>query len=261
VVAGFYIASFWDNRLDQIHNSKEGRERGGLLLRLYKLFDEEMKRRGWSSELSCVSASHCIIVESASQFQLAYPWEGASGLESESLTDLVLALVRWKEAKLALEFLNSWHDPERFSLSLRYAMAECLVQEGDLERGKTMYLQCFLEDASLFLPEIVSWNPLLEEIQEAKNLFGEEDWKEALPVLALRAGVFRSPPDLLPEEIQRNWRDLSRLWETWKKLPRENSKILCQMVKLAHVLRDHGEDLSPQDHSLVEEIWKLWKFS
>lgn len=37
-IAGYFISSYWDNRLDRIHNTKEGRDRSHILVQYFSEF-------------------------------------------------------------------------------------------------------------------------------------------------------------------------------------------------------------------------------
>ncbi|MBF3310773.1 tetratricopeptide repeat protein, partial [Leptospira borgpetersenii serovar Hardjo-bovis] len=45
VIAGYFTSSSWDNRIDRIHNTKDGRERSHLLVHYFSEFQKAVALR------------------------------------------------------------------------------------------------------------------------------------------------------------------------------------------------------------------------
>ncbi len=249
-VAGYFIASFWDNRIDHIHSIREGKDRGILLLRYFSQFEEEISKRNLEQNASFSQASRCIVEETAHHLKLAYQWEGANALNPDVLGEFATCLVKIEDYKTAIEILQYSMDRHRFPPNLKFAFAEALVST-QKEEGKHLYYQCFMDSANSFQPNLVKWQPLVEAIEIAKEAGNE--WKEFLPCVVLQNRLVYPKSPLKPAETEALTKELNRLYEAGKQAP--SFKWKCHIQKVALALLQFGkENASNATLSLAETV-------
>lgn len=247
-IAGYFVASFWDNRIDHIHSSREGKDRGILLLRYFSQFEDEITKRNWDSFAPFARASRCIVEETAHHLKLAYQWEGANALDSEMLGDFATCLVKIEDYKTAIEILQYAQDRHRFPARLKFALAESLVSTGK-EEGKYLYYSCFMESAESFQPSLVKWEPLLEAIQIAKET--GSDWKEFLPNVLFQNKIVYPKSSLQKPEVEALSKELVRLYES--KHLGMSFKWKCHIQKVAIGLLQFGKNAARKEIVLLAE--------
>ena len=79
-IAGYYISSYWDNRIEIILSTKEGKERGNLLVEMFNQFATEITKRNFPKNETYESLTYCILSEASTQFRIAYQKEGMNGI-------------------------------------------------------------------------------------------------------------------------------------------------------------------------------------
>ncbi|TGM53860.1 hypothetical protein EHQ91_02360 [Leptospira biflexa] len=212
-ISGFYISSFWDHRLDLILKTREGKERGKLLLQLFSDFESEIRKRGFQNTDSFFVTQDCILKEARDHLKLAYQWEGSNALDKELLGDLARSLIKIQDYTMAIEVLL--YGGNKQSPVLLYYLAESQVMTGNERDGIENYRTAFLNDPQLFPHTLVRWPPMVDLILKAKRLSEkEEETKELVPVLAWREGLFRSGQKKDEATIQIWYGELKRLTDS-----------------------------------------------
>ncbi len=235
-ISGYFVASFWDNRLDLVLRTREGKERGKLLLDYFSVFELESKKRNIQETVAYSTCLRCILEEASTHLKLAYRWEGANALDADSLTELAICLIKIGDYRTALEILPYSDTSTRISPHLKFYLAEAYCMVGREREGKEIYLAAFLEDPGLFHSELVSYPPLRSLIEEAKKVVGEEEICEYVPVLAWKTKLFLADKQATPEEIKVWQKELNRLYEALKKGTNKEFKVRCRIQQYAYAI-------------------------
>lgn len=244
-ISGYYIASFWDHRLDLILKTREGKERGKLLLGFFADFESEIRKRGFQNT-ECFSVTQdCILKEARDHLKLAYQWEGANALDKDLLRDLAVCLIKIKDYGMALEVLL--YGGNKHSPVLQYYLAETQVMTGNEREGIETYRTAFLNDPQLFPHTIVRWPPLLTLIQKASEITSKEDeMKELVPVLAWREGIFRPLVKKDETTIQIWFSELKRLADS-KERSGGSFRLDARMEQFALAILHSADDIRSRD--------------
>ncbi|BDA79368.1 hypothetical protein LPTSP3_g22980 [Leptospira kobayashii] len=259
-ISGYFVASFWDNRLDLVLRTREGRDRGNLLLEYFSLFEEESKKRNLDTTEPYHTCMRCVLEEAAQHLKLAYQWEGANALDSETLGDLAVCLIKIGDYKTALEIIQYSSGRNRFSPNLKFFLAESYCMTGKEKEGIETYRSAFLDDPNQFRMDLVSWPPLLSLIEEAKTLVKTEDeLKEILPVLAWKSGLFATGKRESIEDIKSWQKEIARLSESAKKGSGYSFKIKCRIEQYAYFIIETAPQAIARDavlfaQKILEEI-------
>ncbi len=235
-ISGYFVASFWDNRLDLVLRTREGKERGKLLLDYFSLFELESKKRNIQDTIAYSTCLRCILEEASSHLKLAYRWEGANALDTDSLTELAICLIKIGDYKTALEIIPYSEGSSRISPHVKFYLAEAFCMVGREKEGKEIYQSAFLEDPGLFHYELVAYPPLKQLIDEAKGSVMEEEICEYVPVLAWKKGLFLSGKPAHADEVK-NWhKELMRLYEAYRKGSGNTFKVRCRIQQYAYAI-------------------------
>ncbi|MCT8332054.1 hypothetical protein NUH30_00070 [Leptospira sp. 85282-16] len=244
-ISGYYISSFWDHRLDLILKTREGKERGKLLLGFFADFETEIRKRGFQNTESFSVTQDCILKEARDHLKLAYQWEGANALDKDLLRDLAICLIKIKDYGMALEVLL--YGGNKQSPVLQYYLAETQVMTGNEREGIETYRTAFLNDPQLFPHTIVRWPPLLTLIQKAIEMTTKEDeMKELVPVLAWREGIFRPLVKKDETTIQIWFSELKRLADS-KERSGGSFRLEARMEQFALAILHSADDIRSRD--------------
>lgn len=200
----------------------------------------------------------CVLEEAAQHLKLAYQWEGANALDSETLGDLAVCLIKIGDYKTALEIIQYSSGRNRFSPNLKFFLAESYCMTGKEKEGIETYRSAFLDDPNQFRMDLVSWPPLLSLIEEAKTLVKTEDeLKEILPVLAWKSGLFATGKRESIEDIKSWQKEIARLSESAKKGSGYSFKIKCRIEQYAYFIIETAPQAIARDAVLFAQ--KFWK--
>lgn len=244
-ISGYFIASYWDHRLDLILKTREGKERGTLILELFSNFEMEMGKRGYTETETYRAVQDCILKEAVEHLKLAYQWEGTNALDKNTLRELTASLLKLGDYKMALEILT--FVGSRQTPILDFYLAETYCMLGREKEGIELYRASFLNDPQNFSSALVHWPPLLPLIEKAKSLSPkEEEWKEIIPVLAWREGLFRLPGKK-DEDTIRTWLgELRRLLDSKQRMG-ENFKLSARVEQFALAILHSADDIRSRD--------------
>jgi len=244
-ISGFYIASFWDHRLDLILKTREGKERGKLLLQLFSDFETEVRKRGFQNTDSFIVTQDCILKEARDHLKLAYQWEGSNALDKELLGDLARSLIKIQDYSMAIEVLL--YGGNKQSPVLLYYLAESQVMTGKEKEGIENYRIAFLNDPQLFPYTIVRWPPLLNLIEKANSFSqNEEEMKELVPVFAWREGLFVTGGKKEEGTIQIWFSELKRLTES-KERSGGSFRLEARIEQFALAILKCADDIRSRD--------------
>ncbi|MDV6237482.1 tetratricopeptide repeat protein [Leptospira ellisii] len=239
-VAGFFTASYWDNRLDRIHNSREGRERSHLLVQSFSEFQNAFELRKFSGTTSYRSISEAILSEAVEQLKLSVQREGLHFQDPSALLGLIRELIRFRDYRNALEILNYSSSVERNSPEFLYLRAESLFQTGEERRALILFREAFLKDPTSAPLSVIKAEPILVWMERLYPSYPEEsDLKEVLPVVLAERGIFEETRNYSEKEIQALFQNLIRLKDTLNsRKDLFDFKIRCRILQHACLLMD-----------------------
>ncbi|MDZ4725731.1 MAG: hypothetical protein SH817_06220 [Leptospira sp.] len=235
-ISGYFVASFWDNRLDLVLRTREGKERGKLLLDYFSLFELESKKRNIHLTIAYATCLRCILEEASNHLKLAYRWEGANALDADAMSDLAICLIKIGDYKTALEILPYSDSKQRIATKLKFYLAEAYCMTGREKEGKIHYLHAFLEEPTHFPYEIVQYPPLRRLIEEAKDQVKDEDICEYVPVLAWSYRIFACETKAQVEEVNLWLKEMIRLYEAYQKGNGNVFKVQCRVQQYAYAI-------------------------
>ncbi|MBE7410743.1 MAG: hypothetical protein L6Q54_08180 [Leptospiraceae bacterium] len=238
-ISGFFISGYWDNRIELIFNSKEGKDRASRLVQLFDEFEKEVSQRNFSNKTFLSFVTECVLGEASSQFRKAYQREGMIGLEPNHLIQLVRCLMKigdYTNAKEILEYSKNFH---KSSGEIRFFEAECIYHLGDHRQSRVLYRDAMLLDPLAIRPEMVNSEPLHSAILSISKEYSEIDFKEYLPVYCLEKNIFTEVKNYSDVEIQNFIKEISRLEESFNsKIEKYSFKIRCRMIQLLVTILD-----------------------
>lgn len=239
-IAGFFISSYWDNRLDRIHNAKEGRERSHLLVQYFSEFQNAFELRKFTGNSSFRAISESVLSEAVDQLKISVQREGLHFQDPSALLSLIRELIRFRDYRNALEILNYSSSVERNSPEFLYLRAESLFQTGEERRALILFREAFLKDPSAAPLGVLKSEPIVVWIEKLKGSYQEEsDLKEVLPVVLAERGIFEEIRNYSEKEILGYYQNLIRLKDTLNsRKDLYDFKIRCRILQHACLILD-----------------------
>ncbi|TGL69969.1 tetratricopeptide repeat protein [Leptospira kmetyi] len=239
-IAGFFISSYWDNRLDRIHNAKEGRERSHLLVQYFSEFQNAFELRKFTGNSSFRAISESVLSEAVDQLKISVQREGLHFQDPSALLSLIRELIRFRDYRNALEILNYSSSVERNSPEFLYLRAESLFQTGEERRALILFREAFLKDPSAAPLGVLKSEPIVVWIEKLKGSYPEEsDLKEVLPVVLAERGIFEETRNYSEKEILGYYQNLIRLKDTLNsRKDLYDFKIRCRILQHACLILD-----------------------
>jgi tetratricopeptide (TPR) repeat protein len=206
-ICGFYVSSFWDNRVDHLLSLREGKERGKALLKYLEEFETEVSRRNFANQESTSAALHCILDETTHHLGLSYRLDGWNGMDPESWRGLALCYLRLRQFDKAWEVMEFGSGMGTGSMpsDLPFLKAECLLGMGQEPEAKEFYIRGFIEDPARLRKENVHWPVLKSLFFEEEKRIPKENTEDLIahkiPIRLLRAGELDTDLPALDKEI------------------------------------------------------------
>ncbi|NCN09326.1 MAG: hypothetical protein GW938_05725 [Leptospira sp.] len=211
-IAGYYISSFWDNKLDHLLTLGEGKERGKALLSYLEQFEMEVASRKFPQDAILLTTVQCVLEEAIHHLRMSFRMEGWNGLDPASLKGLAICHLRLGEFSLALEILDSIARTSLQSSEFGFLISECYLGTGLLDDGKNLYLRSFLDDPLRFNRQCNFWSDLQEVCQEIDSSSIDIESKPfAIPVFGLRRGIFKNQKPKRKEDLESWMEQMIRL--------------------------------------------------
>jgi hypothetical protein len=258
--AGYYIASYWDNRLDKIFSSKEGTERGLLLNELFEQFEKDYVNRKYPKMQPFFCVRECILGESSSQLRLGYHKEGGT-LDKKIVWILCKNLLIIKDYKNAIEMIDYCRKKFEMPSEFYYYKAEALYHVNEEKKSRMLFRSTFLHFPDLVPLELILSEPVCSAIGElSTRISSEKDLKEYLPVYCLERDLLPEVPDYTREDVFHFFDEMNRLYEI---LQTDNKdlyfKIKCRMIQYGLTILDTfqgqiNSDLSRKVRELLSQI-------
>lgn len=260
-ISGFYISSYWDNRLEKILSSPEGKERGLLLNSLFSDFEKEYKNRRYIPNSSYDAIIYCIVGESCSQLRTGFHKEGPYGFGKDNYLLLAKNLVRTEDYKNAFEMMEFSKRFFELPPEYYYFKAECFFHLGEEKKSRILFRSTLLQYPDLFPFELVKSEPMSSSWLEISVKHNSEDnAKEVLPVFCLEKNLLPELADYSRDEINSMYHEIQRLLTS--NLKEEGDlklKIQCRILQYGITILDsfHGQlniDLSRKVREIIQSI-------
>lgn len=256
LISGFFVSSYWDNRIELIFNSKEGKERAARIVALFDEFEEEIRKRKIQRNQFFSNVTECVLGEASSQFRKAYQKEGMIGLEPVHLIQLTICLMKTRDYKNAKEILDYTKNFQKSSNETKFLEAECLAHLGMAKESRILYREAFLTDPTDFKPEMITSEPLVSIMKSLEGNFSDNDWKEFLPLACLEKNYFLDVKNYSESEIQKLWQEAQRLEDSLAKNDKYDFKIKCRLIQ--HLVAIYDASKNSSDREIA--VSKLDKF-
>lgn len=257
-ISGFYIASYWDNRLDQILKAPEGKERGLILNELFSIFETEYKARKYPYNASFDSIVSCILGESCSQLRVGFQRIGAINFGRETYLLLTENLVRTEDYKSAFELID--YSKKFFELPPVYYFykAECFYHLGEEKKSRILFRSTLLQYPELYPYDYIRSEPLYSAWTEVNIRYdSEKNSREVLPVYCLEKNLLPELADYSRNEINFMFQEVQRLQSSFVKDDKDlKFKIHCRILQYCITILDsfHGQVNSELSRKAKEVI-------
>jgi tetratricopeptide (TPR) repeat protein len=259
-ISGFYIASYWDNRLERILSSPEGKDRGLVLNSLFVEFETEFKNRRYITNSSYDAIIYCIVGESCSQLRTGFQKEGAYGFGKDNYLLLAKNLVRTEDYKNAFELME--FSKRFFELPAEYYFykAECFYHLGDEKKSRILFRSTLLQYPDLFPFESIKSEPMSSSWLEISVKHNSLDIaREVLPVFCLEKNLLPEIADYSRDEINNMYHEVQRLIISEIKDDDLKLKVHCRIIQYCITILDsfHGQlniDLSRKVREIIQSL-------
>ena len=260
-ISGFFTASYWDNRLDTILNTPEGKERGLTLNSLFLSFQTEYKSRRYPFNSSLDAIISCILGESCSQLRIGFQKEGIHAFGRENYLLLTKNLVRTENYKDAFELLE--YSKRFFELppEYYYFKAECFYHLGEEKKSIMLFRSTLLQYPELYPFEYIKSEPMYSAwIEVSINYPNENNAREILPVYCLEKNLLPELAEYSRDEINFMFQEIQRLSSSNLKDEKDlKLKIHCRIIQYGITILDsfHGQlniDLSRKVREVLNII-------
>lgn len=260
-ISGFYISSYWDNRLEQILKASEGKERGLLLSDFFIAFEEEYKNRKYPFNASFDSIVYCILSESCSQLRMGFQKVGAHNFGREPYLLLTKNLVRTEDYKNAFELIE--YSKRFFDLppEYYYYKAECFFHLGEEKKSRILFRSTLLQYPELYPYEVIRSEPLYSAWAEVNIKYdSEKKAREILPVYCMEKNLLPDIADYSRNEINFMFQEVQRLQSSTIKDDKDlKFKVHCRIIQYCITVIDsfHGQvnsELSRKAREVINSI-------
>ncbi len=211
-VEGYYVASFWDNKLDHILALREGRERGKALFNYLRTFETEISNRNFPRLQAYQDCVQCVLEETVRNLEIAFRIEGWNGFDSETINGLASCHLRLGNFQKAMEILQFTGSEKFQNAESVFLKADCCIGLGKVSEGISLYIEGFLDDPAKLPVASLHWKPIQEAFQKAKTMHGYEFALSLVPVILLREGNLEANLHLEPREFQKYFQIATRLF-------------------------------------------------
>jgi tetratricopeptide (TPR) repeat protein len=256
-ITGYFISSYWDNKLDHLLSLKEGKERGKSILTYLEQFEKEISQRKIPRNRIYQATVHCVLEESIHHLRISFRAEGWNGLDPSTMKGLAISHLRLGEFLLALEILEHNARTSASFSDLGFLIAECYLGTGRVDEGKELYLRSFLDNPSRFQKECNFWKDLKIVWEDVEKSTLDPEIKElAIPVLGLQRGIFQNSRIKKQEDLEKWLEEIQRINSIHGSISGKfQKKTAWRTLALALSILDHFSE-----KNYPKEIGKTKKF-
>ncbi|WCL50479.1 tetratricopeptide repeat protein [Leptospira sp. GIMC2001] len=256
-INSYFIASYWDNKIDHLMSLREGKDRGKAILRYLDDFENEIINRRIPREEAYTATLQCVLEEASHHLGISFRLEGWNGVDGETLRGLVICFIRLGNFAKALELLEYSGNLDHQSSDLSFLRAECLIGVGRLDEGKELYKRAFLDDPTRFRSENIIWEPIKIHLERLRRSGVDQEYiSHLLPVSCQLAGVFANSIPATNSDLDYYLNQLQRLQDSKNNIQGKfANKLNLKIVMIGSVVLEKFSDkVYPQEISFVRKI-------
>jgi hypothetical protein len=259
-ISGFFISYYWDNRIDKILATPEGKERGLLLISLFDKFEEEYFERKYPISPAYDSILKCILEESCIQLKLGFQKLGSQAFGKETYLLLAKCLLRIEDYKNCLEILEYSKKFIELTPDYYYFKAECFYHLKEVKKSRLMFRSTLLYFYEKLPIHILKSQPLMDAWNEIILTLNREEAIHYLPVYCLEKNLLPEINDYSKEEILDLWSDIQKLLDVNAEFkPETNYKIKYNILHYGMTILDSfygqlNKDLSSKVKLVLEQL-------
>jgi hypothetical protein len=210
-IAGFFISSFWDNRIELIQSYREGKDRAHKIMREFKEFEEELQSRDSLDSNFLIPTKLCVLEEASFQFTKSYDEGGIRNLGLEQFQEWILCLHEIGEfefiTKLWKESKNQISIPSYFL----FFLAEALWKSNEYEKSSLEYKRFWLNSDAIFPIGLTKNSILLDAWNDASDRFQDQEKKFYIFPSFVLANQYLPPNSWDTEESEMAWNEMERM--------------------------------------------------
>lgn len=261
IIAGYFIASYWDNRLEKIFYYKEGKERGLLLDKLFREFEIDYSNRGYPKNSSYQAVKYSVLHESCLQIRLGFHLHGKQILDKETVFTLARNLFKIQDYYHAIDMIDYSSKYQETPPVYYFYKAECLFHLGEHTKSRILFRSCLLHYPDVLPIEEIRSEPLHTAIWELKERFENlEDLKEYLPIYCIEKNYFTEIAEYTKEDINHFVYEMNQIEESVHKRNFEFTfKLKCRFLNLGFTILDtfHAQINSELNKKIREKLMNV----
>ncbi len=258
IIAGYFISSYWDNRLEKIFSYKEGKERGLALDVLFRQFELDYSNRGYPKNSSYQAVQYSVLYESCSQIRLGFYLQGKQILDKDTVFTLARNLVKIQDYHHAVDMIDYCSKYQETPPVFYFYKAECLFHMGEHTKSRLLFRSCLLHYPEVLPIDEIRSEPLHTAIWELKERFEEmEDLKEYLPLYCVEKNYFTEIPEYTREDINHLVYEMNQIEENVRKQNIQFTfKLKCRFINLGFTILDtfHAQINSELNKKIREKL-------
>ncbi|MCC5813991.1 MAG: hypothetical protein JJT78_04485 [Leptospira sp.] len=254
---GFFLSSYWDNKVDHLLSLREGSERGRALLGYLKDFEKTINSRKFPKNEFYEVAATCILEEITHHLGVAFRVEGWNGLEPETILGFASSHLRLKNFQKAIEILEFRSDSKFRLIEFQYLRAEAFIGLGKIEDGIELYIRCFIDDPTKLPIDSVQSLVIRKLFSELTTRYPEDSLSYLLLPIYLKSQSLLSSKNSASENEVNEWYNLlQRLYSNGNQHSgKYKIKTLLRCYFIGSVLMEKATERAfPQEVGEVKKI-------
>ena len=241
---GYFISSYWDNRIEYIHSLKEGKEKAFNLMHLFLEFKKKMINKNYLKNDSYLSLKNCILLEIVYQIKVASQLNEELSQEINFLKNLMLELLKVEKYDDILFTFECVKNYIKEIPDFLIIQAESLNQIGKIKESNLLFQKCFLKTSLNFSIETIKSEPISKFIYSLKQKYSNEGLiKELISFMCIQEKIFHPAIEFKNEEIKIYIKDLKKLFNIKNekfKIQEEAIMLECKIFRICHLLLNHS---------------------
>ena len=237
---GYFTSCYWDNRLDIIYKTKEGKTRAFKLMSMLLEFKFEFGRRDYNKNESYNFLKERVLSVIVFQIKLANQQNEDLKNEFENLKLISYELIKIKKYELLLELLeiikiSTGDDPNFLILK-----AESLSKQNKKEQANIIFQKCFLNSNLNFSLEYIDTSPIKEFTEKVERITKNKVLvNELVCFFCIYNNYFEPLIEFKERDIKSHIKEINHLIDIKRNYFQENNKKIeldCKLFRLSYIL-------------------------
>jgi tetratricopeptide (TPR) repeat protein len=254
-ITGFFISSFWDNRIELIQSYREGKDRAHKIMREYKEFEEELEKRDPVDSLFLTPTKLCVMEEASFQFAKSYEEGGIRNLGLEHFQEWILCLHEIGEPE---KVLGLWKDSKnQISIPsyLNFFFAEALWKTNEYDKASLEYKRFWLNSDAVFPIGLTKNSVLYDAWNDGLERFPSTEKISYIYPSFVIANQYLPPSQWEENESEQAWVELERLSASLEKVHEQYVfKTTARVLFLSFLVREMFLQSNPNRAKKAETI-------